>query len=258
MKFLVRTDHGALSWLLRFKNPEGQIARWFEVLNPEGQIARWLEVLNPEGQIARWFEVLNTYNFEIQHRAGKQHGNADGLSRRPCISCKYCTKQEQKDSDDDIDESREPCPKIHALKSIEDDTDNVSIGWLQSKSKSEIKEAQVNDENLSIIHNMKSCLSNRPSWKDVSIENTVVKKYWSQWDRIVIEDNILYRKWVNSNSGDSILQLLIPNIWKSEVIELMHDNPLSGHLGITRTITRVQNRFYWVGYKEDISNWPRN
>ena len=57
-QFLVRTDHGALTWLLRFKNPEGQMARWLE--------------------------MLNTYNFDIQHRPGKLHGNADGLPRRPC------------------------------------------------------------------------------------------------------------------------------------------------------------------------------
>jgi hypothetical protein len=30
--FTVRTDHGALSWLTNFKNPEGQLARWLEVL----------------------------------------------------------------------------------------------------------------------------------------------------------------------------------------------------------------------------------
>ncbi|KAJ8033855.1 hypothetical protein HOLleu_24223 [Holothuria leucospilota] len=31
-KFLVRTDHSALRWLLTFKNPEGQVAHWLEVL----------------------------------------------------------------------------------------------------------------------------------------------------------------------------------------------------------------------------------
>ena len=31
-KFLVRTDHSSLQWLLRFKEPEGQIARWLEKL----------------------------------------------------------------------------------------------------------------------------------------------------------------------------------------------------------------------------------
>ena len=29
-KFLIRTNHAALGWLLPFKNPEGQIARWIE------------------------------------------------------------------------------------------------------------------------------------------------------------------------------------------------------------------------------------
>ena len=30
--FTIRTDHAALRWLLSFRNPEGQIARWFERL----------------------------------------------------------------------------------------------------------------------------------------------------------------------------------------------------------------------------------
>ena len=32
-QFTVRTDHGSLQWLMRFKNCEGQIARWLEVLS---------------------------------------------------------------------------------------------------------------------------------------------------------------------------------------------------------------------------------
>ena len=31
-KVTVQTDHGALRWLLSFKNPEGQMAQWLEVL----------------------------------------------------------------------------------------------------------------------------------------------------------------------------------------------------------------------------------
>ena len=54
--------------------------------------------------MARWLEILASYNFEIKHRPGKQHGNADGLSRRPCTDCKVCSRKELKekyDSDDD-------------------------------------------------------------------------------------------------------------------------------------------------------------
>lgn len=70
--FIVRSDHGALRWLLNFKNPEGQLARWIE--------------------------VLSTYDMEIQHRQGRLHSNADALSRRPClhVECSYCDKIEKK------------------------------------------------------------------------------------------------------------------------------------------------------------------
>ena len=57
-KFTIRTDHSSLKWLLNFKNPEGQLARWTE--------------------------VLNTYDMVIEHRPGSQHKNADALSRHKC------------------------------------------------------------------------------------------------------------------------------------------------------------------------------
>jgi hypothetical protein len=43
--FLLRSDHGALRWLLNSKNPEGQIGRWFE--------------------------ILAAYDFDIEHRTGR-------------------------------------------------------------------------------------------------------------------------------------------------------------------------------------------
>ena len=33
--------------------------------------------------MARLLQVLDTYDFEIEHRAGKRHGNADAMSRGP-------------------------------------------------------------------------------------------------------------------------------------------------------------------------------
>ena len=61
-KFTVRTDHSSIQWLLNFKEPEGQLARWME--------------------------TLSEYQTDIQHRPGKKHGNADGLFRQgPCRQC---------------------------------------------------------------------------------------------------------------------------------------------------------------------------
>ncbi|GBO22965.1 Retrovirus-related Pol polyprotein from transposon 297 [Araneus ventricosus] len=70
-KFLLRTDHASLRWLLNFREPEGHIARWIQ--------------------------RLQEYNFEIQHRKETSHGNADALSRRPYKeSCKHSTNVEKK------------------------------------------------------------------------------------------------------------------------------------------------------------------
>ena len=62
-QFLLRTDHSSIRWLLSFKDPEGQVARWIE--------------------------ALSEFDMKIEHRPGKQHGNADGLSRMPCRQCGF-------------------------------------------------------------------------------------------------------------------------------------------------------------------------
>ena len=38
------------------------------------------------GQLARWLTLMEEYDFDVQHRAGSKHGNADGLSRRPATA----------------------------------------------------------------------------------------------------------------------------------------------------------------------------
>ena len=34
------------------------------------------------GRVARWALQLQPFSFKVQHRAGSDHGNADGLSRQ--------------------------------------------------------------------------------------------------------------------------------------------------------------------------------
>ena len=42
-----------------------------------------------EGQLARWLEELAQYDMQIIHRKGKEHDNADALSRLLDTLC-YC------------------------------------------------------------------------------------------------------------------------------------------------------------------------
>ena len=62
-KFTLRTDHKSLH---RFKDSEGMMTLWLH--------------------------TLQQFQFSIIHRAGREHGNADGLSRAPSTPCKQCTR----------------------------------------------------------------------------------------------------------------------------------------------------------------------
>jgi len=65
-KFLLRTDHKSLTWLMSWKNPSSS-------------------------QYYSWISELSQYDFEIEHRAGKEHTNADILSRlQHSTDCKQC------------------------------------------------------------------------------------------------------------------------------------------------------------------------
>ena len=56
-QFNLRTDHGSLTWLHNFKEPDGQLARWIT--------------------------ALHKYDFLVEYRRGKSNGNAHALSRNP-------------------------------------------------------------------------------------------------------------------------------------------------------------------------------
>ena len=60
--FLLCTDHASLRWLVNFRKPEGMAARWIQ--------------------------CVETFDYEVQNRQGKAHGNADALSRWPGWKCK--------------------------------------------------------------------------------------------------------------------------------------------------------------------------
>jgi len=70
----LRIDHSSLTWLLTFRNLEGQTARWFQ--------------------------RLQEYNYTSEHRQGIRHTSADALSRRPCPEgCSHFQELEQRADD---------------------------------------------------------------------------------------------------------------------------------------------------------------
>ena len=76
----------------------------------------------------------------------------------------------------------------------------------------------------------------------------------------LIKDDILMRKWSptacdNNEKGETVYQIVVPTVHRREVLELAHDLPVSGHLGVRKTYNRVLQHFFWPGLKRDVAKW---
>ena len=174
--FIVRTDHGSLTWLKNFKNPEGQLARWFELL----------------------FE----YDFEIVHRKGRSHANADALSRRPCDkSCKHWEKIELKEKFHS-DYNFEKVNVVSLDDSNHSNSDSDSDVNLYAISIEEMKNQQIADPTIKPIIEFKEAREGKPDWSDVSNLSPSTKYYWARWETLYLRSGVLYRKWENFDGKD--------------------------------------------------------
>ena len=321
-KFTVRTDHSSLRWLQKLRNVEGQLARWQS--------------------------LLQEFNFTIEHRPGKDHGDADALSRRPCYNapCRHCDKADFRcgvcDAVDGEFADDPHDPTVFSEEELRDlplmnlwarddklaTTAEHSTNYaLASSSNSHLDPPLGNDEyhindfaNDTFVHDrdfasdkqydaieaedayvahaklmsisLTQCnaalgdvlrtdprftttaLSDAqqkdpalgPVYRAVSsrklpIDESTIwwsresKAYLKDFDRLVIKDDVLCRKWYSELLRDSeepaLLQTLLPNILRTLVLKLYHDEPTSGHLSWRRTLHRVQSRFYWYGLRTD-------
>ena len=56
-------------------------------------------------------------------------------------------------------------------------------------------------------------------------------------------DGVVYR--VIDTSSDTLYQMLVPQCLRKEILQTMHEEPLSGHLGLFKTFKKMRDRFHW-------------
>lgn len=305
--FLIRTDHQALVWLFSLKEPKSRIARWLE--------------------------ILSAYNFSIEHRAGRRHGNADFMSRCPqpgdcrcsdvdtleilkCGPCHKCKRRAE-----DMQSSLRATNHVRQVKThIEKPSVIGSMrGWfcflfvmlftvlfscvhetfsqtcqttleklahVKGTCQTFVKKVTTrasaqkggggSDENLTpwagictvpklmkmqeddpdigpVLAWMKN--KQRPKAADVVTCTPATRHYLNLWDSLRVHDGLLHRSFHRRDGTGSYLQLLVPQEMKKDVLRLMHDSVLAGHLGSKKTRQRILISYYWFELREDVRSW---
>ncbi len=237
--FRIRTDHAALKWLLEFRYPEGQVARWLQ--------------------------QLQEYDFVMEHRAGLKYSNADALSRRPCLtqSCKHCERLEARETISAAQESSanpmvstdRPCHAFITRLEMASPAQPAADAGTQPESQADLRQAQEEDPDTGpLLHWVKS--GTRPPWKEVSSFNEIVKCYWAQWDSLRLRDGILYRQWESPDGSKTVWQIVMPQKLQKGVFHQLHGPPATGHFGIAKTLGRVRPMM-WVFTGPDVIRMSR-
>ena len=206
-RFTLRTDHGSLIWLRNFHEPEGLLARWLE--------------------------TLQEYDFEIIHRKGRLHCNADALSRIPC---------DQQDFE----------------KGFAGENDvAIQASALVGRTAEDIKILQDDDPLLGPVKEAKSN-NLHPSKEEQKMGSPSMRRLYQLWDQLQLIEGVLYckfpqKKFVSICSD----KLVVPEVLKKDILNSLHSGPFGRHLGEDKTLEKLKERFYWPGQYNDVRDWCR-
>ena len=207
---------------------------------------KWLKTLkDPNGRIARWIMTLSEYQWDIQHRSGKENANADALSRQPVGIANADAKK-----GDGTKRLEELLPPLSEEK--------LRIGAVGIEPRYTMKELRVMQGKDALLARVKRLLVAGKSplkgeWKSTSAER-LVRQNWSD---LYLRDGVLCRRVAVRQGAASTRceQIVVPKVLVSTVLTAVHDQ--LGHLGIEKTTEKVRGQFWWPGYSTDVIEYIR-
>jgi len=256
---IIRVDHAALGWLKR--------------------------TAEPLPQLARWLTFIECFDYQIVHRPGKKHVNADTMSRRPkpavdeeeqagrqstvrvlnaavCPTVNPDGSAAGTDTDPAVASSTgsstgppsgSPSAAIAACPPLTVHTKPPSSNNLFN----DLAAAQSEDDDLRDLLNRRQQTDEQPNIEELLTASEYTKKLWSQWYRLRLRNGVLYRLFEERRSHTTIYQALIPHTLRETAIRSCHVGMAGGHLGAKKTLDQVQRRFYWSTWRSDTVRYGR-
>ena len=198
-KFLLRTDHQSLKYMHSMEEPTGMVARWLE--------------------------TLSSHDFEIKHRPGTEHGNADSLSRVSHAEA----------ADEEIDNDEEMLASLSTEKpkwtptefrnfQLSDPELAAARDWLETGH------VPGGQERKALSHDGRTYLGVLPHLK-LDKRRLICQKVGSRWRRC------------------------LPRALWTRTIQYVHR--VGAHMGRDSTYQRIARTFFWPAMKRTVADVVR-
>ena len=158
---------------------------------------------------------LHEFDFDVRHRPGNSIKNANALSRL----------------------NHNQTPEVAGSISL---TPATNLLQAQRNDRKDIRK---------VVELKEQGFPKPPNfvWKG----NSSLRTYWECWDQLFVSNGLLVRS-LDNNKHFPRHALVILRTLVAKVLEGLHKGPVRGHMGITCTIKRARERFFWPQMRTSI------
>ncbi len=202
-------------------------------LRVDAAALKWIKSCEPpKGLTARWLSLLADYDFDVEWRAGKSHGNADALSRAPHA-------EENPALTDKLDDS----VLVGAL-SIATDAQALEGAVDQ------LLQQQAEDPDLQAVSKLLRGEEAAGSQHEKTMSPAACRLWEMKADLFIDNKGLMrIRRLLPHDPLQRVVKaVIVPKSQQEEIVRRMHEQ--LGHRGRQETIRRIFNFFYFSGVYE--------
>ena len=243
-EFVVRTDNNPLTYIFSSAN------------------------LDAAGQ--RWVAQLASYNFALEYQKGKDNTVADFLSRLddhlPLGEVQdYLNKIPYPGVKAVLDNAIMPLTE-RAEQGVRPDLDHqkagpeVTVGVRPARlATTNITNWKLEQQEDPVLYQVvKHRKASRETYKEALLKVTdrkAVSAYAKSKDQLVMKNGLLYQQSKQGQIKETVLQFVVPQIHRNAALDGCHRE--AAHQGQSRSLSLMQERFWWPGIAHDLRNHIR-
>ena len=129
-------------------------------------------------------------------------------------------------------------PSMKELTKIDGNATSYSIHGIKANARVRVEQ----DVDLA-LENLKLKIFGQPYDEGLLTTDKRFKHYKANEDRIILEDELLFRKYYGETGNINYYQILIPKQPVDEVLRSLHGE-IGKHPGITKTIIAYRQKYY--------------
>jgi transposase InsO family protein len=232
------TEREALAALWAVKHFRPYIYGTHFVLVTDHSSLQWLKTMkDTNSRLQRWSITMSEYDYEVKHKPGKQHTDADALSRLLPLAAPESETAEvdvTMSCDDNEQLMITVCPLVAAEISV-----------------SAMRKAQLDDPLLAAIVQYHES-------ETFPHDSKLAAKVTAIADQFVVEQGLLYKHTPVCRGGESLLRLVVPPPFRQQILCAYHDHILAGHLGFQKSYDKLRRRFHWPKLYEDTKSYIKS